>query len=155
MEMKFFIPKFKIDASFTAKGTVVIVEFETEGTYSGDFCMYFVRTNFVRDIKKSPQKRITFIFHLLPVNNEIYINRMYNDIVRRGDKNYIKIKDMRATLIIGDFFMSSKCKDIDQITNDMIDSAINLNWPLVQIALVTSIFTPIFDEIAIEDFIEP
>lgn len=83
------------------------------------------------------------------------------DIVHRDDeKDYIKIKNVIPKLSFDDFKMDSKGK------HNIVDTSLNIFWPLIVGKvkssflneyfgkMMISILSPIFDRIAIQDFIE-
>lgn len=86
-------------------------------------------------------------------------------IVPRNGKSYLLIKNAHHQYEVSDFSMKSKLKDFDPYLNDVIDRMVNSNWRLIG-ALIEpslrkymeeifiSIFSPIFEKIAIQDIIK-
>lgn len=144
------------------KGTVAVFNYDTDGSATATSSTYLHYICYVHSSKKNHY----FSFNLLIDNAEIDMT-FNNKIVRRGGKDYIEIQNVKSQQSsFGDFEMESKGNNINGLVNNLIDSAINTFWQVIVEAakplflnkyfgeMMTSILSPIFDRIAIQDFAE-
>lgn len=87
------------------------------------------------------------------------------DVVRRGGKEYVKVKSVQLHLNVSHFSMDFKSKSIHPTINNIANKVINANWKLLKTEIdsdlekyigdvIKSIIVPITDKISIQDLLK-
>lgn len=85
------------------------------------------------------------------------------EFVRRNDKDYYVIKDVKAHLSVSRMKLNTKCKNIPGWINGAMNNLLNEHWKILIAELndsldkyvgniIRSILQPILNQVAVQDF---
>lgn len=164
-EIKFFEPE--ITAIALMEGTIKL--FSTDWTVSG--ITHTTISMLCNEFSKRSGWKTNFLLLLSLVLFEIITENMEVtqivgcDVIERNGKLHVIVTNIRSTLKLGSYFLQFKSDTANPFVTKMINHVVNANWKLIfaenemnfrkTIAATTqSVFAPIFDKFAMQEFFQ-